>query len=168
MHLVIGGTGLIGSAVCAQLAYRCIDFRWTTRIGGFGTIPLDLANLNFDAMPPTVDGALFLIAARTGYSPCEDDPASWRVNADAPIAITKHYVETSFPTPFPVFISSDVVEKSGCSAYQTQKRFAEAYMSTINGAIIRPARVDHEAVGELAKVIVDVGLARKPGVTRWP
>ena len=168
MHLVIGGHGLIGTALCSELAARGIRHQGTSRRnpdGGMILFDLAGANMwnNIAMLPLPADvKAIYLVAAVVGYSACEKNPFSWLINVDGTIALARHYHRS-----FPVFISSDVVEMSGTAAYQVQKRTVESYIHSIDGAIIRPGRVAPERAGELAKVIVDVRLARRPGVTRW-
>jgi nucleoside-diphosphate-sugar epimerase len=169
MHLVIGGDGLIGRAVCAELKDRSILFRFSSRRKG-ADLYLDLLDCaqtaTFPKMPfasPDND-TVFLIAAQTGFAACQHSRESWYANRDAPRAIAQFYRYN-----FIVFISSDVVDQDEwfTSAYAMQKREVEATITSLFGAIIRPSKVTPERAPELAKLIVDVGLARRPGVTRW-
>lgn len=168
MHLVIGGNGLIGTALCAEIRGRGLPCVGTSRRqGDLKCIPHDLRITDPDWVPNPagqVDGTVYLVAAIVGFGPCETNPESWMINVDGPIMLARLYKDVG---AFIVFISSDVVEMPGAAAYQIQKRQVEAYIHSIDGAIIRPSKVAPERAGELAKVIVDVGLARKPGVTRW-
>lgn len=161
MHLVIGGRGLIGTAVCQDICERKLSFDYTTRVD------FDLRRLDFCNAPSIdVGSVVYLVAAIPGFKACKHNPDSWIVNRDAPIAIARHYKSRAFI----VFISSDVVDKQydwEYSAYPRQKAEVEAYINSIDGAIIRPTKVPPERASELAKVIVDVGLSRRPGVTRW-
>jgi nucleoside-diphosphate-sugar epimerase len=171
MHLVIGGRGLIGSAVCRELQARDLPFIATTRDGSGGnTFKLDLGDFDGSELPwlykPNV--TVYLIAAIPGFVACKGNPVSWIVNRDAPIAIARCY--RRYPDAFIVFISSDVVNKEydiEYSAYPRQKAEVESYIQAIDGAIVRPGKVATDRASELAKVIVEVGIARRPGLTRW-
>ena len=66
-----------------------------------------------------------------------------------------------------IFISSDAVETCGGTAYARQKAAAEAYMRTINAAIIRPGRIAPERAREFAAFVVDVALSHRSGIHRW-
>ena len=68
---------------------------------------------------------------------------------------------------FVVYVSSDAVEWCGATAYARQKAQVESYIQAIDGAVIRPTRVTPALVGDLARLMVDVGLNRKQGVHRW-
>lgn len=169
IHLVIGGLGLIGTALCAELEARKQDYRATTRrrdaVGG-PLLYLDLAAVAAPDLPrpeaalPRAE-VLYLVAAMTKFQECEGNPLSWQVNVDAPIRLAQRYRFSCV-----VFISSDSVEWCG-NAYAREKAQVEAFIQSIGGVIVRPARVAPERVGELAKVIVDAGTTRKPGVIRW-
>jgi nucleoside-diphosphate-sugar epimerase len=164
MHLVIGGHGLIGTALCNELRTRGLPFQGTHRFDPM-MIYLDLRDpKNWPSISVSV---VYLVAAIPGFPKCEGNRDSWVVNVDAPIALARHFHHGGGATQaFPVFLSSDTVEWSN-AAYPRQKAQVEAYINSIDGAIIRPSKVAPERAGELAKVIVDVGLSRKPGVTRW-
>ncbi len=176
MHLVIGGDGLIGRAVCHELSWREIEFGATSRripllqSRHFSMFPLDLLDAaqtsTFPQMAfvPPDTGVVYLVAAVPGHLKCKGNPESGWINRDAPIALAQFYRDC-----FVVFLSSDVVDKDDWmgSPYRAHKEAVENYINCIRGAIIRPTKVAADRAGELAKVIVDVGLARKAGVTRW-
>lgn len=172
MHLVIGGDGLIGKALCTELREREIEFIATSRripllqSDRFQMFPLDLreaATADLPLGPMAEDGIVYLVAAVAGFGKCQTNPDAWRINVDGPLRLAERLWRCFF-----VFISSDVVEMPGSDAYQTQKRYVELYFRLTGGMIIRPGLVAPGRVGELAKVIVDEGLARKPGGLRWP
>ena len=154
-HLVIGSGGFIGSHLFRELAGRKID------AVGYQRSAFDVLE-----SPPAllIDArTVYLCAARKGYADCDrNSQLSWRVNVDAQIAIGQHYQHSAFV----VYISSDAVEFSN-SAYAYQKRHVEAYMNTINAAVVRPGSISPERVGEFAKFLADIGTARKRGLARW-
>jgi dTDP-4-dehydrorhamnose reductase len=174
MHLVIGGRGLIGTAVVAELDRRKLDYRFTTRNQGrlwdkeiF--LDLEMVSNSYNVKNnylPNLDGlgdVLYLIAAMPGLYQCEGNRTSYRVNADAPVALARRY-----KTSFVVFISSDAVENAGLVNYARAKARVENYIDTIDGAIIRPSKVTAETAASLAGVAVHVGMNRISGVTHWP
>ncbi len=173
MHLVIGGRGLIGTALCAELALRDIAFTATCkRLNHLNEIKLDLLDLVVNdrehkirkSLPPAE--VVYLVAAKTGFGACEGDRSSWIVNVDAPIMIARHYKYSGIGNPHIVFISSDAVEYCGATAYARQKAQVESYIQAIDGAIVRAGRVGPR-VNELARLIADVGVQRRVGLTRW-
>lgn len=192
-HLVIGGNGLIGTALCAELEKRGIDFLATTRReppgplvprirphAGWmmpdGKLFFDLSADDPNVLPPAE--VVYLVAAKPGFASCEGTAESWVVNVDAQIAIARRYQVTmlewikkerefSESSPFIVYVSSDAVEWCGGTAYARQKAQVESYVQAIDGAIIRPTRVTGETVDSLAALMVDVGIGRKQGVHRW-
>ena len=175
MHLVIGGRGLVGTALCAELAIRDIAFTATCkRLNHLNEIKLDLLDLVANDLEQKIRKSLppaevvYLVAAKTGFGACEGDRSSWIVNVDAPIMIARHYRTWPLFTYrcHIVFISSDAVEYCGATAYARQKAQVESYIQSIDGAIVRAGRVGAR-VGELARVIADVGVQRRVGLTRW-
>lgn len=176
MHLVIGGNGLIGSAVRAELGRRGIEHRCTTRRSRDPfddplDLRLDLLHLEEAQLPEA--SHVYLIAAITGFAVCEGNPEAWRANVDAPIAIARTYRDRTYrgrhfhgsPVGI-VFVSSDAVEWSS-SAYARQKAQAEAYMQSVDVAIVRPARVLPATAADFAGFLVDIALSSRPGVARW-
>ena len=165
MHLVIGGHGLVGTAVCAELERRDIAYRATTRRRDDpGMIYFDLSDIG--KIPELPDAACaYLIAATPGpaFQVCEGNPVSWQINVDAQIALARRY-----RSGFVVFVSSGCVEWSGGTAYARQKAHVESYINAIDGGIVRPQnKVTADRVNDLARLIVDVGDRRKAGVHRW-
>lgn len=165
-HLVIGGDGFIGSAVCAELERRQCEFIETTRRDSQALGAQFFFRLGIDDPHelPAAE-AVYLIAAMPKFQDCEGNPTAWLVNVDAQIAIARTARAKS--GAFIVFISSDCVEWCGSTAMARQKAQVESFIQTIDGAIIRPTRVAPALVGDLAREIVRVGLDRKPGLVRW-
>jgi dTDP-4-dehydrorhamnose reductase len=168
MQLLIGGNGLIGTAVRREMERRYLTgtgppFRVTTRRESDADDGWILYRLgeNPDQLPPAT--VVYLVAAKPGFAACEGSAESWVVNVDAQIAIARRFKRMAFV----VYVSSDAVETCGVTAYARQKAQVESYIQSINGAIVRPTRVSAERAGDLASLFINVGLARNPGVYRW-
>ena len=173
MHLVIGGDGMIGTALRHELERRHLPWAATTRREKSASslewpqrLFIDLAAHDFRdwKLPLITSGTVYLVAAMSKFLDCESNPLAWRVNVDGPIALAQIY---SHRGAFVVFISSEAVEKAGGTAYGRHKAFAESYMQTIDAAIVRPAKIPVDQVGVFANAVVDIGTARRPGLTRW-
>lgn len=163
-HLVIGGCGLIGTALCDELRDRGQDFVATTRrrdlVRG-AMLHLDLADMagDIDQLPRAE--VVWLVAAMPKFAECEGNPTAWQVNVDAPIRLAQRFRHQCV-----IFLSSESVEWCP-GAYARQKAQVEAFMQSITGIIVRPAKVAPERAGELAGLIVDAAERRVPGVIRW-
>jgi dTDP-4-dehydrorhamnose reductase len=169
VHFVIGGDGLVGMALRQELQRRHLAWQATSRkVGAFPSWPdpvfLDLAAIDWQYLPMITSGTIYLVGAMSKFVDCESNPLSWRVNVDAQIEIAQHYVQTG---AFIVFISSEAVEKAGATAYGRQKAHVESYLRTVPAAIVRPSRISSEDVEDFAGMVVDIGVARKVGLTRW-
>ena len=169
MHLVIGGDGLVGSALRSKLNSRHLAWQATSRRAipteaWPGPVLLDLAAIDWQYLPMITRGTVYLVAYMSKFIDCESNPLAWRVNVDAQIELARQY---SRHGAFVVFISSEAVEKAGGTAYGRQKAHVESYMRTIDAAIIRPSRIPPNRVDYFAKVVVDIGVERKPGLMRW-
>jgi dTDP-4-dehydrorhamnose reductase len=164
-HLVIGGDGMVGRALRAELTRSGIAFEWTSRRGSSeADIRLDLLNLPL-AWPEgeAAYAAVYIVAAVPKFADCERDPLTWLINADAPITLAR-----LFRKSFVVFISSDVVEYAGNTAYARQKAHAEVYMQAIgNAAVVRPARIAPEHARRFASFLVAIATTRHAGLVRW-
>jgi dTDP-4-dehydrorhamnose reductase len=83
--LVVGGDGLVGSALVARLQARGRRVLATTRRAERAGPPRPLLNLGrpeaFE-VPDGVDRAC-IVAATTNYTRCETDPDAWRINVEA-------------------------------------------------------------------------------------
>jgi dTDP-4-dehydrorhamnose reductase len=166
MQLIIGGDGILGTALRGCLDKAGVDAIVTTRRLVTPPWPrsmhLDLSKPIPDLPPADV---VYIVAAVPQIIVCERDPKTWTINADAPVAIAKQY---AWRGEFVVFVSSDAVQYAEGFAYARQKAHAEAFMNTINAAIIRPGRFTHETVDGLARLILDVGMYCRAGVHQWP
>lgn len=164
MHLVIGGDGLIGTALCGELYMRALPYAATSRGDDRGgKIKFNLRAPDMRVLPSDAD-IIYLVAAIAGFGACKTNPDAYRVNVDGPRALIRR-----FPKAFFVHVSSDVVEMPGVSEYQEHKKAVEAMVDRVNGAVVRPEHVkSSELAADLARVIVDEGLARIPGGLRWP
>jgi nucleoside-diphosphate-sugar epimerase len=166
-HLVIGGNGLIGTALCDELARRNNDHLATTRRTDDPNKLLFVLGKDDPYLLPQAS-VVYLVAARPGFSACEGDAESWVVNVDAQIAIARRFIRHNpSRVAFIVYVSSDAVEWCGGTAYARQKAQVEAYIQSIDGAIIRPTRVTPVTVKAVAGLMIDVGIARTSGVHRW-
>ena len=169
MHLVIGGNGNVGSNLTEELHSRNFDYRVTIRHSNPFFLGNAYGDFDFINLPPTSKWPknmdyVYLVAANSKIAECERDPTAWRVNVDAPIEIAQHYSRNGSAI---IFISSDAVETCSGTAYARQKAAAEAYMRTIDAAIIRPGRIAPERAREFAKFVVDVALSHRSGIHRW-
>lgn len=161
--LVVGGNGLIGSALAEVLHERCIDVNVTTRRPHqHGRLFLDLSQ-PIPEMPPA--DVVFLVAAMPKVFDCQGSELAWRVNADAPIEIAQHY---HFDMDAHVtFVSSDSIHRFGSCDYARAKLHVEGVLHGMRASIIRPAPVAKDRASECAAFIADVGLKRLRGVHRW-
>jgi dTDP-4-dehydrorhamnose reductase len=83
--LIVGGDGLVGSALSARLAGRGHRVLPTTRRperASAGRPLLDLGAPDGFTVPEGVDRAC-IVAATTNYGRCETDPDAWRINVEA-------------------------------------------------------------------------------------
>ena len=111
MQLLIGGNGLIGTAVRREMERRYLTgtgppFRVTTRRESDADDGWILYRLgeNPDQLPPAT--VVYLVAAKPGFAACEGSAESWVVNVDAQIAIARRFKRMAFV----VYVSSDAVE----------------------------------------------------------
>lgn len=163
LHLVIGGRGLIGSALVAELAAGGYRYAWSGREGRRAPVTYDLATDAPERLPAAE--IVYLVAAVPSFVACEAQPReTWRVNADAPVALARRYRGS-----FTVFVSSDAVEFCGGTEYGRQKAYAEAQILPRDDcAVVRPSRIGVTRAAEFANFLVGVGLGRRPGLYRWP
>lgn len=169
MHLIVGGDSKLGIALRNELTIRVIAHAWTSRRwkkglsgGGLG-VHLDLLHADDFVMPNDLR-VLYLVAAVPKFADCERDPATWQVNVDAPIALAMSATKAG---AFVVFVSSDAVECCSGTAYARQKAHAEMAMRFLGAAIVRPSRIAPDGIAEVARVLVSIGIAGKPSLTRW-
>jgi dTDP-4-dehydrorhamnose reductase len=155
--LVIGGSGLIGSAVVRHFR-SCLH-----EVLAPSHAELDLANPPVEL--PQVDAAV-ICAGPKGFRPCEAEGAipSWRINVDGVLDIGIRLMRAGASL---VFVSTDAVEWAD-SAYARQKAYAEIGLRAAGSpAIIRPERVTPEAVVDLA-IAIHGALYCSPRVHHWP
>jgi len=178
-HLVVGGTGLVGSALVTHLLSEGEQIQYTTRRQplalGHLEVPFRPEVIKYDLLTddpnialPKCSGDLkiefvYLVAAMPGFAVCGSNPLAWRVNGDAQIApARKYWGNTTI-----VFVSSEAVEIAGGTAYARQKAAVEAFMHVCGGAIVRPSRVEKSKADAFAAFLVSVAKQKKPGVYRW-
>lgn len=160
--IVVGGDGLIGSALVDVLRARGIEVTATTRRSLSDGFLLDLAKPIGDL--PAAD-IVFLVAAMPKVFDCQGSELAWRVNADAPIEIAQlyHFQHNAHI----VFVSSDSIHRFGSCDYARAKLHVEGVLQSMRASIIRPAPVARERAVECAAFIADVALYRPRGIHRW-
>lgn len=164
--MVIGGNGLIGSAVVAYVqassAYEKLIV--TTRNSKHN--PLDLAEPHRFGIGDWNGFTCFLCAGITGFETCAVAPRySWKVNVDGVVNVAMRLIKRG---TFIVYPSSEAVEWS-TGAYASQRRQVEAVLlSTWYAAIVRCGRVTEENKRSCAEALFNRGIEREPGIYRWP
>lgn len=160
--LVIGGRGLVGSSLVAKLESQvgtCWEkFIWTSRARGTSEDEYHLDLLRPDAewlLRRACPHVTFIVAAVTGVVRCEEDPQTWRVNADAPIQIA---FQAAVENSYTIFVSSDAVIRAPRTAYAMQKARAEAFILGLGGCVVRPSRITSDVVGGFTNYLAQVGL----------
>jgi len=171
--LVIGGDGMLGSALVADLKNKGHDVSATSRLHKDASNYLDLYQPRHYDFPHGVN-VVYLVAAITKVVDCEADPQkTWQVNADAPVELCRAAMEGwsdqtgAYFSPHVIFISSDAVERAPNLNYSKQKAYAEQYVLARGGAVVRPSRIPQFKVHELATFLINLGLDREPGMFRW-
>lgn len=167
--IVVGGRGLLGTALVSELRRLeelnpSYDVAVTTRTGLGVRSALDLSK-EYPRLPcEYAGGVVFLVAAITSLGAAESDPVAWRVNADAPAALA---LEAAKAKMFPIFVSSDAVERFPHMAYSKQKAYAETIVLGCGGAVVRPTRIPRERVGQLVQYLIGLAEGRHAGLHRW-
>lgn len=154
MNLVVGASGLIGAALLRELHRRGLPAQGTSRGGGAGLLPLDLARAREAPLPPGIALA-FLCGGVTGLGACAADPrgtAAINVVGTAELAARLAHSGAKL-----VFLSSSLVF-SGCGSrratdatdpcceYGAQKASAESLLPA-GSAVVRLTKVV-ESLGE--------------------
>lgn len=151
MNLIIGATGILGSAIHKLLPSAYVPPR----------MEYDLTN--DPACLPSVDVA-YLCAGTKGHQACEGNEAVFQADVDGNIRLARYLLRRD---TFVVFVSSDAVQW-GNSAYSRNRLIVEmALVMWPHVAIVRPGRFDEKNVAALAKRCVDIGGARLEGVHYW-
>jgi dTDP-4-dehydrorhamnose reductase len=178
--LVIGGDGFVGKRLVSALVERGDRVVSTSRRGAARSDwaavpvwPLDLLQLDNLALslklPPEPDispWVMYIVAAITKVVDCEGSQNSWRINADAPVHLARRAFAANM---YPVFISSDAVERAPHLAYSKQKAYAETVVLALGGAVVRPARITEPSLNELVALLIKVGeQTTAGGLYRWP
>jgi len=157
--LIVGGHGVIGSALSAALSDSGMDVWITSRpghpAGSFRSVPLDLSDPG-DFRLPITPGSAFLCAARSLFLDCDRDAdAARRVNVTGNMAVAGMLLQQG---AFVVFLSSSAVfdgaarlpgetsPRSAATEYGRQKADAEERLLQLdngNGrvAIVRLTKV---------------------------
>lgn len=168
--IVVGGGGLLGTALSVELLrlkeyypqYELTITRRNSMLVSYHFLDLTVPHPKLPYIWP--GGVVFLVAAITSLGAAEIDPAAWRVNADAPAALA---LEAAKGGMFPIFISSDAVERFPHMAYAKQKAYAETIVLSCGGAVVRPTRIPRENVGDLVQTLISVANNRNAGLHRW-
>lgn len=175
--LVIGGDSKIGKALCTRLLEREWEVVRTTR-HAYPALPdhtresivyLDMLDPKIPPKCHQYSGrekvVVFIMAAITGVVPGENHPDAWRVNAEAPAALTLEATEFNWPV---VFMSSGTVEMAQHTASAMQKRYAEAIVHTCGGLVVRPLPVVPAGrYAELCDLMIDAVDEGRTGLLRW-
>ncbi|HWR98890.1 MAG TPA: sugar nucleotide-binding protein [Candidatus Methanoperedens sp.] len=114
---VIGARGFLGARFLAALRTRHPDAAGTTRGGGGGTFPLDLAAPDVRPLGLAASGhrAALICAAVSSLAGCERDPAGTRrVNVDGTLDLARQLDAEGI---VPVFLSSDCVFGGDAAPY---------------------------------------------------
>lgn len=152
--LVLGGSGLLGKALCAELGPH-LQYAPTR-----AEKPLETADefLSYDVA--------FLCAGTKGFAENEGNREAFRSDVDGNIRIARHLLKQG---TFVVFVSTDAVEWALHTAYARNRYMVEVAIGSLpNVGIFRPAKFYSSNVAEVARACAEVGLNRKEGLTRWP
>ncbi len=168
--MVVGGDGLIGGAVSAQLMWQhkegddlIMTTRKPGRANGKDILYLDLVTPPME-LPKGVD-LVFLCAGINGFRECAIS-LSWRTNVDGVLEVAERL--SADLDAFVVYISTSAVEWS-CEPYALQRQAVEQGLRAVcyRRAIIRPEKVLHANVIDFAKYVVDIGLSQRAGLHHW-
>lgn len=169
--IVIGGRGLVGSALVSKLNSSS---NWELHYSQRGvavderSFKLDLATLHDRAIESVtariVRGrtTVFLVAACTGVVRCEAEPETWAVNFDAPVQLA---LAAAAAGGRPIFISSDAVSRAPHTAYARQKAMTELGVLGCGGIVVRPSRITQDGAPAFASYLRRVAeVAEQTGV----
>lgn len=152
--LVIGGTGLIGSALVKELieAGHHVD-----------APPRSEFDLETNRLFYPHRDVVFLCAGVKGIKPNETDRVkSWRVNVDGTLLTGIMFMRLRTKL---VYVSSDAVEWLD-THYTRQKALVEVgLLAAGDPVIIRPSTVTKERAPEFARAMISV--VDKPGIHYW-
>src|SRR4051812_43151549 len=93
-HLIIGGRGIIGTALRETLMAGNEEVSWTERNGSPPSYHYDLATSSPAELPDA--DVLYIVAAMAKFGGCEGDRNSWLTNVDGPIRIVRRYSAQTF------------------------------------------------------------------------
>lgn len=171
--LVIGGRGLIGSALVRALAERGHDYLYTTRQPLVPNLLPDNRARYLDLAQPNVSlreylfetdlVTVYLIAGIPGVFECERNPDAWRINADSPRMLAYQAHARGWKV---VFLSTGALEIAPHTAYAHQKAAVENVVLTLGGSIIRPrGRITVDNVQAFVNRMIEI--SGRPGVHWW-
>lgn len=161
--LIVGGDGLIGSAIYEELTAREIEAIRTSRRGTPGSWGFDLLSDPRARLPQTE--VAFICTGINGFVECEGNATSWRVNVDGVLAVAKTLMRAG---SFVLYPSSNAIETLDC-AYARQRALVEIGLQAMGDpVIVRCQKVIKENVVSCARAFVDLALKRTPGIFHWP
>lgn len=165
--MIVGGDSMLGKALLAGLNQENSEHPpvVTTRRTPIQKdwFHLDLAGDNLKL--PSWASVVYLIAAVTKVVDCDANPqATWRVNADAPVALGMQALKAHTHV---VFLSSDAVERAPNLIYSKQKAYAETIILANGGTVVRPSRIPPDKTKGLVELLIKLGISQPPGLFRW-
>ena len=159
MNLIVGATGVLGSAIVPRIVYR----NWGCHYPSHTDLDLAKWDEHRAAFLSQFTRA-YLCAGTKGHAECEGNAEAFRADVDGNIRLAKHLLRQG---AFVVFVSTDAVEKMA-GAYARNRMYVElALIMQPNVAIVRPGKFDASNVGPLADLCIDVGENRKEGLHYW-
>lgn len=163
--IVVGGDGLIGSAVACLLPEAVVTTRRHDVEEASGRMFLDLLS----SPPPMVQfDTAFLCAGINGFRENEGNRQAWRANVDGVLAVAAAIRPLHSEHCFLVYVSTGAVEWSDAS-YARQRAHVEAVLlGWRRAAIVRPEKVTKENAAAFAAMLVACGQKRMPGIYHWP
>ena len=151
-HLIVGGDGMIGTALAAALREQGHEVAATSRRDG-AAWRVDLAEAPDRWRLPDRVGVAYLCAAVTSLAACEADPeAAWHVNVEHTLRLSRQLAERgarlvllSTNQVFDGLIERPTVDtpSNPTSAYGRQKAAVEAALAELDasGAAVRLTKV---------------------------
>ena len=156
--VVVGGDSLIGRQLlidCEEMGISALASTRRRATAGANRFFLDMAGSRLADCLPQLSSPIIIVAAQTGFSACEIDPTTEKINIEAPVQLAKAalaanrrviFISTSsvFDGELPLCNEDDEVNPT--AAYSIQKAEAERQLSALpgwatNGAVVRLTKV---------------------------
>ncbi len=143
--VIIGGDSVIGGQLSVECLKSGIAPLVSTRRQGkmnAGRFTLDLSDPRVGDRLPENDSPIIIVAAQTGYDACEHDPASEKVNIDAPVRLARSalavrrrvvFVSTNSVFGGDLALCAEDDEVAPQTAYSKQKAEAERQLKALPG-----------------------------------